>query len=419
MPSGRPARHESDAETGAAVVPPTSAGLIALGLSGICAFIGLYATQPILPVLETEFHISKAAAGLTVSASTAAVALAAPFAGLAADRLGRKRVIVPALFLLALPTLGAALSTSFAALVACRFALGLILPAVFAVSIAYVTEEYAGLGVGTAMAALITGNVIGGFSGRLVTGLVAAAAGWRVAFVVLAALYIAGAFVTWRLLPPETRFQPHDADLRAALRAIGAHLRSPRLLGTYAVGCTILFSLVAAFTYVPFYLSAPPFSLGPARLAAIFAVYLVGVVITPIAGRWIDRIGSRRTLTIAFGLSAAAMLLTLTTSLPLVVIGLAVCSSAVFICQSASTSHLRHVSPAATRSSAAGLYVSFYYIGGSLGGELPGLAWGWGGWRACVAMVVVAQLATIGIATISWGDEGQRSPASGDLRHAA
>jgi predicted MFS family arabinose efflux permease len=370
----------------------------------VCAFVDLYATQPILPGLETEFHVSKAAASLTVSATTAAVALAAPFVGLAADRLGRKRVIVPAIFVLALPTLLAATATTLPALVGWRFAQGLVLPAIFAVSIAYVTEEYAGRGVGAAMAALVTGNVIGGFTGRVLTGLVAAAAGWRTAFVVLAALNVAGGFLTWRLLPPATRFRAHRTPIGVALRTMAGHLRTPALVATYAVGFSILFSLVAAFTYVTFYLSAPPFSLSPAALTGIFVVYLVGAVITPFAGRAIDRVGSRRTLVGALGLSAAGMLLTLTHSLPAVVVGLAICCSAVFVCQSASTSYLQHAAPAATRSSAAGLYVFFYYLGGSAGGALPGLAWAAGGWAACVTMVVGAQLLTIGIALTNWTD---------------
>jgi MFS transporter, YNFM family, putative membrane transport protein len=181
-----------------------------------------------------------------------------------------------------------------------------------------------------------------------------------------------------------------------------AHLRSPRLVATYAVGFSILFSLVATFTYVNFYLGEPPFSLGPGLLSSIFVVYLVGIFITPVAGKWIDRYGSRLTLAAALAASVVIMPLTMTKNLALVAVGLAACSSAVFVCQSASTSYLQHAAPLATRSSAAGLYVAFYYLGGSVGGELPGLLWRWGGWPGCVALVIGAQLATIAVAWRFW-----------------
>jgi MFS transporter, YNFM family, putative membrane transport protein len=370
---------------------------LAVGVSGICAFLDLYATQPLLPTLERQFHVSKAAASLTVSASTAAVALAAPFIGLAADRLGRKRVIVPAMFVLAVPTMLAATAQTLTALVVWRFLQGIVLPAIFAVMIAYVTEEFAGRGVGAAMAALVTGNVVGGFSGRVIAGLVASVADWRVSFLVLGALNIVGALVTWAWLPPERNFTPHRASL-----PIAEHLRNKRLLATYAVGFSVLFSLVATFTYVNFYLGEPPFSLGPALLSSIFVVYLVGAFITPFAGHWIDRFGSRRALAVALAISAAAMPLALVHNLALIAVALVVCSSAVFVCQSASTSYLQHAAPLATRSSAAGLYVAFYYLGGSVGGELPGLIWRWSGWPGCVGLVIGAQLATIAVAWRFW-----------------
>ena len=374
-----------------------SAARLAVGVSGICAFLDLYATQPLLPTLERQFNVSKAGASLTVSASTAAVALAAPFIGLAADRLGRKRVIVPAMFVLAIPTMLAGTAQTLPMLVAWRFLQGLVMPAVFAVMIAYVTEEFAGRGVGAAMAALVTGNVIGGFLGRVTAGTVTSLTNWRVAFVVLGALNIVGAVVTWVWLPKEQRFKPHRAPF-----AILPHLRNRQLVATYAVGFSVLFSLVATFNYVNFYLADPPFSLGPALLSSIFVVYLVGVFVTPIAGRWIDQFGSRKTLSVALLISVIVMPVTLIHNLAFIAIGLIVCSSAVFVCQSSSTSYLQHAAPIATRSSAAGLYVAFYYLGGSVGGELPGLIWRWGGWPGCVGLVILAQLATVAIAWRFW-----------------
>jgi hypothetical protein len=54
------------------------------------------------------------------------------------------------------------------------------------------------------------------------------------------------------------------------------------------------------------------------------------------------------------------------------------------------------------RASAAGLYVACYYTGGSVSGVLPGYFWRFGGWTACVVLVLVVQLMTIGVAAIGW-----------------
>ena len=374
--------------------------LLAVALAGFCTFLDLYATQSLLPFFRQVFHVSEVEVSLTVSATTIAVALTAPLVGLLADLWGRKWIIVPAILGLSVPTLLAATSSGLHELIGWRFLQGLFMPGIFAVTIAYISEEWAGVGVGKAMAAYVTGNVIGGFCGRFISGVVAQHLGWRWAFVVLGCLNLAGGAATWAWLPRARRFIPAKG-FWISLFTLGNHLRNPHLLAAYAVGFNILFSLVGTFTYITFYLAAPPFHLGSVALGSIFFVYLLGVIVTPAAGKWIDRIGYRITLVAAITTSCLGVLLTLSSTLWMVILGLAICSSGIFVCQSAATSYVGAAAGKA-RSSAAGLYLSFYYVGGSVGGVLPGLFWSVGGWFACVALIVAVQLVTVGIALAFW-----------------
>ena len=411
-------------------------GMLALALAGLCAFLNVFATQPLLPLLGSAFGVSNAAAALTVSAPAIAVALAAPFAGALADRFGRRRVMVSSLFALALPTLLAASSGGVAALIAWRFAQGIAVAGVYAVGIAYAGTAWRGGDVGRAAAALVTGNVLGGFLGRAVSGTVAELAGWRTSFVALALLTAAGAELTRRFLPggepsPGSTADParprsclstggleggeaHPpgpapvAGAWAALGALPAQLRDVRLASTFAAGFNVLFGQVAMFTYVTFHLAAPPFRLGAAALSAIFVVYLAGAAVTPIAGGWIGRIGARRTLAGALLAAIAGCGLTLAPAVGGVVAGLALCASAAFVAQSAAASHLNEVAPARLRSVAAGAYLSCYYLGGAAGGILPAAAWHLGGWPACVALVAAVHLATLALAWRFW----RREPAA-------
>src|SRR5438874_2537747 len=63
-------------------------------LAGFAAFLDLYMTQPLLPLLARTFKASTFHVGLTITAPTVAVAITAPFIGRLADRLGLRRVIV-------------------------------------------------------------------------------------------------------------------------------------------------------------------------------------------------------------------------------------------------------------------------------------------------------------------------------------
>jgi len=187
------------------------------------------------------------------------------------------------------------------------------------------------------------------------------------------------------------------------LCSMRGHFRNPQLLATFAVGFNVLFSLVGAFTYVNFYLADEPFLLGTAALASIFAVYLIGTVVTPLAGRLLDKIGFRRMLMLAVATSACGLLLTFIQWLPAVIAGLAIHSTGVFACQSASSGHVGKAAHEA-RSSAAGLYVTFYYLGGFVGSSVPGYLWSAAGWTGCVALMLGLQAISIFIAHKLWAD---------------
>ena len=169
------------------------------------------------------------------------------------------------------------------------------MPGVLAVTVAYVAEEFPADVAGRAIAAYIGGNVLGGFLGRYVAAIVAARANWHVAFVVLGATSVAGGCVVlaaWSCRGPSKFVR--RAWFGAAFGSIGRFLTMGRMLATYAVGSSILFSLIAAFTYATFYLSGPPFALGTAAIGNVFAVYLAGVGSRrPLSGILIDRYGNR------------------------------------------------------------------------------------------------------------------------------
>ncbi len=244
----------------------------------------------------------------------------------------------------------------------------------------------------------------------MIAGLIASQFSWRVAFVALGTIGAVGGVLVWVYLPPGRHFVP-ARNTAATLQAMGRHLKNPRLIATYAVGFCVLFSMLATFTYINFYLAAPPFRLSPAALGFLFVVYLAGAVATPVAGRSIDRAGHRFTLVVAYAGAVGGILLTLIPSLPVILIGLALCCTAVFVAQSASTSYIGTVTSSA-RAAAVGLYVLFYYAGGSAGAAIPGHFWSLGGWPACVALIATVQITTITVASLFWKPVMRPVPAA-------
>jgi YNFM family putative membrane transporter len=385
---------------------PSKLAAAAVALCGVCAFLELYCTQPLLPLLARLFHASKTGVGMTVSAATLGVAISAPVFGALAERLARKRVIVVSLLGVSVPTLLAATSTTLAQLIFWRFLQGITVPGIIAVVITYIGEEWPPDRVPLIMSFYVSGTALGGFIGRVSSGILADRFSWRVSFLVLGAASLAGAAAVAAWLPHGRRRAPQPATSTVGLGflyQVQGLFRSRRLVATFAIGFNVLFSLVGVFTWITFHLSAAPFLLSTTALSSLFFVYLIGLLVTPAAGYLITRVGLRVGISGAIVCSIAGVLLTLAPSLTVVIVGLTLLSSGVFIAQTASSTHLRVAAPSGARVTAAGLYITFYYLGGAAAGVIPGAFWAIGGWPACVGFIVAMQAVALAIALVGWG----------------
>jgi YNFM family putative membrane transporter len=387
-----------------------SAAYFAVGLAGYCAFVNLYSPQAILPLLSQTFGASAAEISTIITVSTLAVALTAPFTGTVADVLGRKRVIVAAMFVLVLPTVMVGLSASLGAIIFWRAVQGLVLPPIFAVTVAYIGDEWPHQRATTAAGIYSSGSSLGGFCGRLFTGVIADLVGWRAGFYVLAGIAFAGAIAVAVLLPPERKFV-RSQGLLASSRQMLAHFRNGQLVATYAVGFGVLFNFICTFTYVSFHLAASPYELSASWLGAIFVVYLTGSVLTPWTGWAVGHFGRRRFMVGVIALWGAGIALTLASPLPLIILGLAICAGCGLFCQSVSTGYVT-VTAKAGRSSAVGLYVTSFYVGGSFGAALGGVAWSYGAWPACVALVAGMLVVMAAIVFFAWARGVPAGPAT-------
>ncbi len=380
---------------------------VAIALASFCAFINLYAPQSLLPLVAREFGVGAVESSRLISSTTLAVALIAPFTGAVADMLGRKRVIVVAMFALLVPTVMVALAPTLGQMVVWRFVQGLLLPPVFVVTVAYIGDELPPAHA-AGMAGLYTAaSCFGGFFGRFFAGVLAGPFGMRGAFLGMALVTLAAAIGVLLLLPRERNFVP-SRDFRTAMRHMIGHAIDPDLAATFAVGFGVLFNFVALFTYISFHLAAPPFGLSAAALGTIFVVYLSGVFTTPLTGRLVRRFGRRNFVLAAMAVWVAGLALTLSGSLAIIILGLVFASGAGFFCQATSTGYIA-VSARRARSSAVGLYVTAYYVGGSFGALLPGYAWNWAGWPGVIAVILV-MLAIIAAMVLFFWREPEVSP---------
>jgi predicted MFS family arabinose efflux permease len=373
---------------------------LAIATAGFSAFVNLYSPQALLPELSREFGVGAGEISALMTASTAAIALTAPFTGALADVLGRKRLITAAAFAVVVPTLMMTLAANVPQLVILRFIQGLLLPPIFTVAVAYVGDEWPPAEVPRVAGLFVSGSSVGGFCGRFFTGASADLVGWRMSFAAVALLTLAGGLIVTLALPPERSFVRSGGFL-VSVRQMLSHLRNPRLLAIYAVGFGTLFNFIATFTYISFHLAGAPYFFSSTLLGALFATDLVGSVLVPWVGRVILLFGRRRFILGIIAIWICGALLLLAPPVTVIIIGLTICAICGMVCQAVSTGYVITTAKEG-RSSAAGLYASTFYIGGSAGALLMGFVWNATGWTGCVVCIVIVQVIMAVIVASAW-----------------
>ncbi len=368
--------------------------ILVLGLGTIPVISDIYIVQPILPLLSESFGVSHTTASLSLSLNILALSISLLVVGPVSDYIGRKPMMVLTSFMLAVPTLLIAFTDSFSVFLFLRVFQGVLIAGMAAIAMAYIAEEFPPETVGRSLGIYVSSMVAGGLSGRVFGGIISGILGWRTTFVVFSILNLIGAWIMLRYLPRSHRFSKSLGFMRS-FGSIPGHLRNRRLSGAYLIAFMLFFSFTAAFTYLTFYLSAPPYSLSTLSLGLIFTVYLTGIF-SPFAGIISGKIGRRPVITFGLFASALGIILTNADALPVIIIGMFLLCTGIFTTQPAASAFVNDHAKSG-RGSATSLYLFSYYIGGSAGAVFPGFVWTSYGWEGITVLCLVA----IGLAALS------------------
>lgn len=369
---------------------------LVIGLTAFLTVVDLFATQAILPSLVRHYQVSPAAMGFAVNASTMGMAVAGLAVAFFSRSIDRRMGIAISLALLAIPTALLAVAPGLGTFTALRIAQGVFMAAAFALTLAYLGEEYSEEAAASAFAAYITGNVASNLIGRLVSAALADYLGLAANFYVFAVLNLAGAvlvFFTVHRMQPQ---QPMQAR-RSPLATWAVHLSNKPVRAGFGIGFCILFAFIGTFTYVNFVLTQAPLSLSSMQLGFVYLVFLPSIFTTPLAGAAVHRFGTRPTLWGGLAIAGAGLPLLVTPFLPAVLVGLALVGVGTFLAQATATGFVSRAA-GGERGSASGLYLASYFLGGLVGSAILGQTFDRLGWVACVAGVAVS-LATAGVLT--------------------
>jgi YNFM family putative membrane transporter len=359
---------------------------LALFAGGFATFALLYCVQPLMPIFSSAFGLDAASSSLVLSISTAMLAIGLLITGPVSDAVGRKPIMVVSLLAAAVCTLGCAITTNWYALLFFRALIGLSLSGLAAVGMTYLSEEIHPKFIGLSMGLYISGNAIGGMSGRLVSGVLVDFVSWRVALAVLGMTALAAAVVFWRILPESKHFQPRRLNVRNLVDGFTLHFKDSGLPWLFLEGFLLMGAFVTMFNYIGYRLLDAPYHMSQAWVGLISVVYLSGIYSSAFIGALADKLGRAKVFWAVIVLMATGLILTMFESLWIVLPGLLMFTFGFFGAHSTASSWIGKRAPIA-KAQASSLYLFSYYVGSSLAGTVGGVFWHWYGWLGVGAFI--------------------------------
>ncbi|MGH7997912.1 MAG: MFS transporter, partial [Brasilonema sp.] len=131
---------------------------ITIGVT-LISVLGVMSLNPILPTIGKSFNLSPQQIGLIMTSFLVPIAIGTPIFGVLADRIGRKKILVPSLLLFALGGTLSAFAQDFRSLLEWRFLQGIGAASLETLSLTMIGDLYSGKMLTTAMA--LSASMIG------------------------------------------------------------------------------------------------------------------------------------------------------------------------------------------------------------------------------------------------------------------
>jgi predicted MFS family arabinose efflux permease len=361
-----------------------------LALLGVACGVGvanIYYNQPLLLEMSHSLHIPSSSAGLIAVATQVGYAAGLLTLVPLGDVVERRALIIRLFACVSLASLLCALAPSLWLMLAASVLIGLtgsVTHLVLPIAPEVASDAERGRAIGTVM----TGLLLGVLLARSVAGGIATVFGWRAVFFFACAINAAFVPILWKQFPPLP--PTHPLPYTQALRSLWTIVRRERVIREAAVEGGLFFAAFSTFwTTLAFLLGTPHYHLGPGTAGSFGILGATGALIAPFAGRMNDRRGSRFVISV----SLATMILSFGIlwifgyHMAGLVVGVLILDLGVQGNQISNQTRIFGALPEA-RSRVNTIYMTTYFLGGSIGSALSTWAWDHWGWNGVCALGV-------------------------------
>lgn len=214
--------------------------------------MGVSSIAPALPKMANVLEVSNERIGLLITAFTIPGMFLTPFLGVFADRIGRKAILVPSLFMFGIAGTACAFAPDFTWLLILRFLQGIGGASLGALNVTLIGDLYEGNRRATAMGYNSSVLSVGTAAYPAIGGGIALL-GWFYPFFLTAIAIPLGLFVLYKLDNPEP---DNHQPIKSYLGDIFHTLKSQKVIGLFAANFLTFIILYGGYlTYFPILLN--------------------------------------------------------------------------------------------------------------------------------------------------------------------
>lgn len=343
----------------------------------------LYYNQPLLNRISRDLQTSEFTANLIAMITQIGYAIGLLFIIPLGDLFKRKTIILINFTVLVVSLLTIALTPYIHLILFASLLTGIcsVMPQIFIpIAAQFSTPETKGKNVGMIVSGLLTGIL----ASRVVSGIIGEYLGWRFIFFVAAGMMVICVIIIMRVLPDmPCNFKGRYSDLMKSLFSLVMEypqLRISSLRAGIAFG-----SFLALWTSLAFKMEQAPFFAGNNIVGLLELCGIAGALTASYIGNYVQVLGVKRLNYIGCGLifSAWFSLYSGQNSYVGIIIGIFIIDIGMQCIQLSNQTTIFSLSPkAANRINT--IFMTTYFIGGSIGTLLAGIFWHWFGWQGVV-----------------------------------
>jgi len=364
---------------------------VAAGVSA--ANISFY--QPILKEIALSFDITESKAGLISMLSQIGFGLGLFFITPLGDKINRKKLILTLFSLLFITLVLMATAVNVFELWLLSILIGLlsVSPQVILPMAASLDQVSRGKTVGT----IFSGILAGILAARIISGFIGEWLGWRYVYVLSALLIlILGILLRANLPEVKNEFKGHYFQL---LKSSLSQLKRFPLLRQTSLAGGLIFGVFCSFwTTLTFYLSGPPFNFHPDAIGLFGFVAIAGPLLTPTFGKLTDRGNAIYLLLMSISMIILSLVLIKLVPGSVAILTIAVLLLNIGIPANQVTNvSLIYTLDQSSNSRINTIYMTSYFIGGSIGTFVGLLCWKYGGWNWVSWQMMIFALAGLSV----------------------